>query len=217
MGSGFKSFTAGSVLTASDMNNYLMEQSVMYFATTGARDTALSGSLEDGMVVYIGSNDDHEGLYTYNGTSWRKGPGWNAPRGAVGLSTITSPAAASSAKADTGLTITTGEIPANRILKHTVTGMVLFGSINDMCRISIVTGSTGGTDLMEADYAPFGTVNAYSVSFSFYETTASTAALTRRITQERIVGSSSTVQFFCDSTRPATYIIEDIGPAGAPV
>ena len=216
MGSGFRTFAASEVLTGSNVQNYLMEQSVMSFASTGARDVAITAP-EVGMVAYVGSNDDHEGLYTYNGTSWRKGPGWNAPRGAVGLSTITSPAAASSAKADTGLTITTGEIPANRILKHTVTGMVFFNSINDMCRISIVTGSSGGTDLMEADYAPFGTANAYSVSFSFYETTASTAALTRRITQERIVGSSSTVQFFCDSTRPATYIIEDIGPAGAPV
>jgi hypothetical protein len=81
MGSGYKAFTAGAVLTASDVNNYLMEQGVMYFATTAARDAALSSSLEDGMVAYIGSNDSSEGLYTYNGTSWRKGPGWNAPWG----------------------------------------------------------------------------------------------------------------------------------------
>jgi hypothetical protein len=134
----------------------------------------------------------------------------------MGTQSISSPAAASSAKTNTGLSITTGTIPTNRILKHTVTGMVFFNSINDMCRISIVTGSSGGTDLMEADFAPFGTVNAYTVSFSYIETTASTAALTRRITQERVNGTSSTVQFFCDATRPASYIIEDIGPSGAP-
>ena len=215
MGSGYKAFTAGAVLTASDVNNYLMEQGVMYFATTTARDTAIT-SPEDGMVAYIGSNDSSEGLYTYNGTAWRKGPGWNAPWGQVGVSAITSPPTASSAKANTGLTITTGTIPTNRILKHTVTGMVFFNSVNDMCRISIVTGSSGGTDLMEADFAPFGIVNAYTVSFSYYETTASTAALTRRVTQERANGTSSTIQFFCDATRPATYIIEDIGPSGAP-
>jgi hypothetical protein len=215
MGSGFKSFTAGAVLTASDVNNYLMEQGVMYFATTGARDTAIS-SPEDGMVAYIGSNDSSEGLYTYNGSAWRKGPGWNAPWGSMGTQSISSPAAASSAKTNTGLSITTPTIPTNRILKHTVTGMVFFASINDMCRISIVTGSSGGTDLMEADFAPFGVVNAYTVSFSYIETTASTAALTRRITQERVNGTSDNVQFFCDATRPATYIIEDIGPSGAP-
>ena len=217
MGSGYKNFTAGAVLTASDVNNYLMEQGVMYFANTTARDTALTaGVVEDGMVVYIGSNDANEGLYTYNGSSWRKGPGWNAPWGAMGTSKITSPPAAGSAKADTGLTITTGTIPTNRILKHTVTGMVLFTSVNDMIRISIVTGTSGGSNIMEADYQPFGTVNAYSVSFSFFETTSSTAALSRRITQERIVGTSGNVQLFCDAARPATYIIEDIGPSGAP-
>ena len=78
MGSGYKVFTSGSVLTASDLNNYCQEQTVMYFATTAARDTAITAP-EDGMVVYVGSNDASEGLYTYNGTSWRKGPGWNAP------------------------------------------------------------------------------------------------------------------------------------------
>jgi len=219
MGSGYKSFTAGAVLTASDVNNYLMEQGVMYFATTAARDAALSASLEDGMTVYQGTNDASEGLWCYNGSGWARP--WNMPWGSVAVSAsstskITTPPLAGSAKANTGLTITTGTLPANRILKHTVTGMVFFASVNDMIRISIVTGSSGGTDLMEADYAPFGTANAYSVSFSFFETTTSTAALTRRITQERIVGTSNDIQFFCDATRPATYIIEDIGPSGAP-
>ena len=75
MGSGFKTFTAASVLTAADLNNYCQNQSVMYFATTAARDAAITSPL-DGMVAYVGSNDSSEGLYTYNGTSWRKGPGW---------------------------------------------------------------------------------------------------------------------------------------------
>jgi len=56
MGSGYKPFTAASVLTSADMNNYLMEQSVMFFATTAARDAAITAP-EDGMVAYIGSND----------------------------------------------------------------------------------------------------------------------------------------------------------------
>lgn len=217
MGSGFRTFATSEVLTASNVQNFLMEQSVMSFASTGARDVAITAP-ETGMVAYVRSNDADEGLYTYSSAStWRKGAGWNSPWGAAGYAKITTAPSASSAKTNTGLSITTGTIPTNRILKHTVTGMVFFNSVNDMCRISIVTGSSGGTDLMEADYSPFGTANAYTISFSFYETTTSTAALTRRITQERIVGTSSTIQFFCDSTRPATYIIEDIGPSGAPV
>lgn len=216
MGSGFRTFAASEVLTGSNVQNFLMEQSVMSFASTGARDVAITAP-EVGMVAYIRSADSSEGLYHYtSASSWRRGPGWNAPWGSMGTQSISSPPAASSAKTNTGLSITTPTIPTNRILKHTVTGMVFFNSINDMCRISIVTGSSGGTDLMEADFAPFGTVNAYTVSFSYIETTTSTAALTRRITQERVNGTSSTVQFFCDATRPASYIIEDIGPSGAP-
>ncbi len=42
MGSGFKTFTAASVLTASDVNNYLMEQSVMSFVSSGARDVQIT-------------------------------------------------------------------------------------------------------------------------------------------------------------------------------
>ena len=213
MGSGFRTFAASEVLTSSNVQNFLMDQAVTVHSGTAVLATAIP-TPEAGMVAYVDSGDSSEGLYTFAG-AWLRGPGWNAPWGAVGYDKITSPAAASSAKTNTGLSITTNTIPTNRILKHTVTGMVFFNSINDMCRISIVTGSSGGTDLMEADFAPFGTTNAYTVSFSFYETTTSSAALTRRITQERVNGTSSTVQFFCDSTRPATYIVEDIGPSGA--
>lgn len=69
MGSGFKTFTAGSVLTASDVNNYLMEQSVMVFASTAARDSAITAP-EAGMVAYINSNDANEGLWVYTGSAW---------------------------------------------------------------------------------------------------------------------------------------------------
>lgn len=66
MGSGFKTFTAGSVLTASDVNNYLMEQTTMVFATTAARDSAVV-SPEEGMVAYITGEDR---VYIYSGTAW---------------------------------------------------------------------------------------------------------------------------------------------------
>ena len=66
MGSGFKTFTAGAVLTASDVNNYLMEQSVMVFANSAARTSAVS-SPEVGMVSYL---TDTNVVEIYNGTTW---------------------------------------------------------------------------------------------------------------------------------------------------
>jgi hypothetical protein len=53
-GAGKKTFTAGEVLTASDVNTYLMEQSVMYFAGTAARSSAIP-TPSTGMTTYIGA------------------------------------------------------------------------------------------------------------------------------------------------------------------
>jgi hypothetical protein len=52
-GAGKKTFTAGEVLTASDVNTYLMEQSVMYFGGTAARASAIP-TPSTGMVSYVG-------------------------------------------------------------------------------------------------------------------------------------------------------------------
>jgi hypothetical protein len=66
-GAGYKLFNTGDVLTAAQVNTYLMEQSIMRFATTAARNTALSGVLAEGMVCYIDADNN---LYKYTGSSW---------------------------------------------------------------------------------------------------------------------------------------------------
>jgi hypothetical protein len=53
-GAGKKTFTAGEILTASDTNTYLMEQTVMYFAGTAARSSAIP-TPSTGMTTYIGA------------------------------------------------------------------------------------------------------------------------------------------------------------------
>jgi hypothetical protein len=189
--------------------------SVPTFTTAALATTAIPSPV-DGQAYYLNTNTETEGPQWWNGSAWRLP--WNMPWGEVGYASITTNTTQSTTRGNTGLSVTTATIPANRVLKHTVTGMVLFGSVNDMARFSIFTGSTGGSSIFQADYMPFSgsTANAYTVSFTYYETTSSSAALTRRITQERIVGTSSWVQMFCDANRPATYIVEDIGPSGAP-
>jgi len=67
MGSGFKDWAAGDVLTAADVDGYLMRQTVMTFADASARDTALSGVLDEGMVAYI---EDTNAITVYNGSAW---------------------------------------------------------------------------------------------------------------------------------------------------
>ena len=65
-GAGFQTFVAGQVLGASDVNTYLMQQSVMVFATSTARDAAITAPTK-GMQVYLSSTAS---LYSYNGTYW---------------------------------------------------------------------------------------------------------------------------------------------------
>lgn len=66
-GAGYKLFSTGEVLTAANVNTYLMQQTVMVFASAAARTTALSGVLAEGMISY---RTDSKVLEIYNGTSW---------------------------------------------------------------------------------------------------------------------------------------------------
>jgi hypothetical protein len=68
MGSGYRTFTAGEVLTASNVQDYLMDQSVMVFADSTARATNIgTANFEEGMVSYL---EDSDIVEVYNGTTW---------------------------------------------------------------------------------------------------------------------------------------------------
>lgn len=68
MGSGFRTFTAGEVLTASNVQNYLQDQVVMTFAGSAARSSAIgTANFEEGMISYLTDTDKVE---AYNGTNW---------------------------------------------------------------------------------------------------------------------------------------------------
>ena len=73
MGLGRRTFAAGEVLTSSNVMNYLMDQSVMNFAGTAARGSAIGTAVAEGMVSYINDTDRLE-VYRAIGTA---APGWN--------------------------------------------------------------------------------------------------------------------------------------------
>jgi hypothetical protein len=66
-GAGYKLFATGDVLTAAQVNTYLMQQTVMVFASSAARTSALSGVLAEGMVSYL---QDSNTLEVYDGAAW---------------------------------------------------------------------------------------------------------------------------------------------------
>lgn len=63
----FLDFTAGQVLTADQVDTFLMRQTVMVFDDDAARTTALSGILVEGMVTYLKSTKSME---KYDGVSF---------------------------------------------------------------------------------------------------------------------------------------------------
>lgn len=64
--SGRKVWVADDVLTAADVNDYLMDQAVMVFANASARSGAILSPTE-GMLTYRSDSNVFE---FYNGSSW---------------------------------------------------------------------------------------------------------------------------------------------------
>ena len=64
-GLGFKTFTTGEVLTAADVNGYLM-QGVLVFASEAARNSAIT-SPQEGQFAYT---KDNNSLWYYSGSAW---------------------------------------------------------------------------------------------------------------------------------------------------
>ena len=210
MGSGFKTFTAASVLTAADLNNYCQSQSVMYFATTTARDAAITAPV-DGMVAYVGSNDSSEGLYTYNGTAWRKGPGWNAPWGYINYTQVTADVSVKNGNIVAG----TASVVNNRRYRiHGHCSAFYSTSPNDVAGLGIVVGGTviSQTNITATtqNFAGYG-----GEVVGYYTATATNASLAVSLYNTAVVGAG-THTFQATTTKPLFIAIEDIGPSGAP-
>jgi len=67
MAGGYKLWSTGEVVTATNLQNYIQNQTVMVFTDSSARTTALSGVAAAGMISYLTSTNS---LETYNGTTW---------------------------------------------------------------------------------------------------------------------------------------------------
>ncbi len=67
-GAGYKDFVNGTGLPAGDLDNYLMEQSVMVFPDKTTRDTTLATVNAEGMTTWI---DDTNQVQVYQSATWR--------------------------------------------------------------------------------------------------------------------------------------------------
>jgi hypothetical protein len=110
-GLGYKNWAANDILAAADVNGYLADQAVMYFADAAARSAAIT-SPSAGMVSYRG---DGQVVEFYNGSTW------------VALSSATTVNASNvinTLTASTATSYTIAEADQGTVLRFTAAGTV---------------------------------------------------------------------------------------------
>jgi len=128
MPAGFKVWTTGDLISASDFNNYIQEQVIMTFADSSARDSAVS-SPEEGMFCFLA---DSNTLQFYNGSSWASFIGEGDITG-VTITTDATSGLSGGATATSGAFSSTLVIAPNSATSATVASadIVLIGDADD--------------------------------------------------------------------------------------
>jgi len=159
-GQGFKTFATGDILTAADTNGYLMSQTVMVFADSTARSTAIT-SPQQGMITFLKGTNSTE---YYNGSAWV----------AVTGSSLTSPL---TTKGDVwGYSTTNARVPVG------TNGQVLTADSTQALGVKWATPSGGGKVLqaVSATYnTQFNTTSATMVDTGLTATITPSASTSR--------------------------------------
>lgn len=128
MPSGFKTFAVSEVLTAADVNNYLMEQAVAVFADSTARDAAIT-SPENGQACFL---LDSSTLQFFYSSAWNNFIGEGDITGVTITTAATSGLAGGSSSTSGAFASTLSIAPASAT-SATVAGgdIVLIGDASD--------------------------------------------------------------------------------------
>ena len=149
-GAGFKGWSTGDLVNASDFNTYIQEQTVMVFASSSARSSAVSSPTE-GMisflkdddtlyyadasgswVAYVGSGDISAVTITTSATSGLSG-GASASSGAFSSTLLVAPNLATSATpASDDVVLIADTSDSNNLKKATVSDLVGTGGFADI-------------------------------------------------------------------------------------
>jgi hypothetical protein len=165
-----KTFTAGEVLAAADVNTYLMNQAVMTFAGTAARGSAI-GTASEGMLTWL----EDTNVYQYwNGSAWT-----NLVPAAATNATVTSAYTATAANAG-GYILST----SSSAITVTIPDVLSLGNTIDIIRdgagtVTIAAG-TGVTSWAGAGTA--GTAVTFKIDQQYNAATViETASQTYRV------------------------------------
>lgn len=217
----YKTFVAGDVLTASDVNTYLAKQAVIVVANSASRPS----SPTQGMTVY---EQDTNRLLTYTTatTGWQ--PPWNTAWGVKDYSKITSNSASVSSTAGTNLATMTLSIVEGRLYRFHANGILNMTTNGD--RFQVLLKDSGGSEiarLFDFTGPNVGTVSTvgstytggiYRHGFSGHVmyVAATTTTTTFSFWLSRSGGSGSAT-IDAAASAPAYYAVEDVGATAQPV
>lgn len=202
--------------------NTVRNQIVTPFSTTSARSSEITGSGSNapvnGQVSTLSAADTTHGVYVYNGTSWRAP--WNMPWGVVGRAVNTGSQTLSSTSFADLSNLSAASVPFvnNRYYKATLSiwvGQPIVSTTGADATLSfrLVNGAASTTYATLPDRAIKASDSfAYCSVASF---TAAAGAVTFKA-QYKVTGAGTSITTI-GSAYQCELLIEDIGPAGAPV
>ena len=200
--SGYRTWTPGEVITASNVQDYLQDQTVMVFADSSVRATAIPVPTE-GMLSWL---EDQDQYYYYSGSDWEQlNPALSGgTQGQPYVSNGTASASFQDVKAEfiaTTLTTKTAaytavEADTNTALNFTSAATVtipdVMTSVGD--RIDILANTTGtvtivaGTGITSwAGAGTAGTANAYYIDTEY----AAASVMKTAANEYRVIGRVS--------------------------
>lgn len=192
-GLGKKTWSAGDTLTAADVNGYLMEQSVMVFAGTAARASAIP-TPSAGMVAYSTAT----GLQLYNGSAWNSVTRVGQVVSTVLTSTYTDSSASGTLATITGLsasitpTFTTSKILvlASVTVGGTDASRFVFGLTGGNSATAYIGDAAGTRKRVATGQVPADANGFMNVSLIFLDSPATTSSTTYSVQCAALAGET---------------------------
>ena len=222
----YKVFSNGSVLNASDLNDYLMNQSVMVFSSSTARASAIATPIE-GMLTYLEDTNAYE---YWDGSAWVAFGGG----GGGGDFTLVARTSFSAVAGQNFDNVFTSDYAVYRVVVENIFSSTAGDTLEFQTRVGGVTrtnsyygaigtaifNSTGYNGTLNTNNAAslrIGTANlgpnTTTLSFDIYNVGTSAVA---RLTGNGLTGEMGIVTFF-GGYRLATEVVDGFrlfGPAG---
>jgi hypothetical protein len=181
----YKVFTNGSVLNASEINDNLMNQSVMVFSNASARSAALTAPVE-GMLTWLEDLNRYE---NYNGSAWVALGGSGVLQVVSAVKTDTFTASTNNTWSDiTGLSVSI--TPSSATSKVLVLSSINGAATNNgVANIQLIRGATaiavgaaaGSRPQSSSSIDSNGGEPIMSASITFLDSPATTSATTYKL------------------------------------